>query len=59
MDANSGSDNEDGGWIQWFWDLDGNEFLLEVDEEYIRDQFNLYGLKQKVKNYDLAMEMIL
>jgi casein kinase II subunit beta len=30
-----------------------------VDEEYIRDTFNLYGLKQKVKNYNEAMKMTL
>lgn len=37
----------EGGWIQWFCSLEGNEFLVEVEEEFIRDQFNLYGLKHK------------
>ena len=59
MEQFSDSANEDGGWIQWFCDLDGNDFLLEVDEEYIRDQFNLFGLRVKIKNYDKAIEMIL
>ncbi|GIX63715.1 casein kinase II regulatory subunit protein [Babesia caballi] len=45
-------------WIQWFTALEGHEILLEVDESYIRDQFNLCGLKT-MKNYDSAMEMIL
>ncbi|GBE60734.1 casein kinase ii regulatory subunit [Babesia ovata] len=45
-------------WIQWFTSLEGHEFLLEVDEAYIRDQFNLCGLKT-MKNYDSAMDMIL
>ncbi|GFE54911.1 casein kinase II regulatory subunit [Babesia ovis] len=45
-------------WIQWFTSLEGHEFLLEVDESYIQDQFNLCGLKS-MKNYDSAMDMIL
>jgi casein kinase II subunit beta len=32
------------GWIRWFCSLEGHEFLAEVDEEFIKDQFNLYGL---------------
>ena len=31
-------------WIQWFCSIDGHEFLAEVDPEFVRDQFNLYGL---------------
>lgn len=30
-----------------------------MDEEYIRDAFNLYGLKSKLENFDKAMEMVL
>ena len=32
------------GWIQWFCSLEGHEYMVEVDEAYIRDPFNLYGL---------------
>lgn len=39
------------GWIQWFCSLEDHQFLCEVDEDYIRDQFNLYGLKQKFNYY--------
>jgi len=49
----------DGGWIQWFCSLEGHEFFAEVDEDYIRDNFNLYGLKAKVNHYNDAMDMIL
>ena len=32
------------GWIQWFCSLEGHEYMVEVDDAYIRDPFNLYGL---------------
>ena len=39
----------EGGWIQWFCSIDGNEFLVEIDEQFIHDQFNLYGIKHKIE----------
>ena len=36
------------GWITWFCEIEGHEFFVEVDEDFIRDPFNLYGLKQKI-----------
>lgn len=42
-------DSESGaGWIGWFCDLEGHEFFVEIDEEYIRDNFNLHGLRERV-----------
>lgn len=49
----------DSGWIPWFCGLKGHEFLAEVDEEYIRDNFNLYGLRVRFENYEHALDMIL
>jgi len=46
-------------WISWFVSIPGNEFFLEIDEEYIRDNFNLYGLRQMFQYYDHALELIL
>jgi len=31
-------------WIQWFCSLEGHEFLAEIDESFIRNHMNLYGL---------------
>eukprot|EP00444_Apocalathium_aciculiferum_P021942 CAMPEP_0183434512 /NCGR_PEP_ID=MMETSP0370-20130417/63439_1 /TAXON_ID=268820 /ORGANISM="Peridinium aciculiferum, Strain PAER-2" /LENGTH=276 /DNA_ID=CAMNT_0025621209 /DNA_START=38 /DNA_END=866 /DNA_ORIENTATION=+ len=49
----------DSGWIQWFCGLKGHELCAEVDEEYARDNFNLYGLRARFQFYDHALEMIL
>ncbi|KAF4718389.1 hypothetical protein FOZ63_004130, partial [Perkinsus olseni] len=49
----------DCGWIAWYCSLKGHEMFAEVDEDYIRDAFNLYGLRAKVQFYDHALEMIL
>ena len=46
-------------WITWFAAQPGNEYLLEIDEEFVRDNFNLYGLRPLFHYYDHALEMIL
>lgn len=50
-----------GGWIQWFCSLEGHDFLVEIEEEYIKDFFNLYGLKKRFKTdrYSTCIKMIL
>lgn len=53
------SDDDDLTWIQWFCSLQGNEFFVEVDEDYIQDDFNLTGLRALVPNYDYALDLIL
>ena len=32
------------GWINWFCTLEGHEYLVSVDEEFINDPSNLHGL---------------
>lgn len=46
MDPNSddGDIAIQGGWVQWFCALEGHEFLVEVEEEFLSDKFNHYGL---------------
>jgi len=60
MSGESSYDSQiSGGWISWFCSLEDHNFLCEVDEEFIRDNFNLYGIKQKFNHYNEALEMIL
>ena len=35
------------------------ETFVEVDEDFIQDSFNLYGIKQLIPRYDDALDMIL
>jgi casein kinase II subunit beta len=42
------------GWIQWFCGLDDHLFFCEINEEYIKNEFNLYGLKKRVNRYAYA-----
>ena len=37
----------------------GNEFLCEVSEDFIRDEFNLYGLSLQVPFYSRAISIII
>lgn len=55
----SETDSDSLGWIQWFCSLEDHHFFIELDEDYIRDTFNLYGLRQRIENYDEALKMIL
>jgi len=59
MSETEESNYTEGGWIQWFCSIEDHLFFCEVDEDYIRDSFNLYGLKKMFTRYNDALEMIL
>jgi len=49
----------DMSWIEWFCKLKENVFFILVDEEYIRDDFNLTGLNLLVTHFRRALDIIL
>lgn len=46
-------------WISTYCSLLGHEYLAEVSEDFIEDDFNLTGLSSQVPMYKEALEMIL
>eukprot|EP00002_Diphylleia_rotans_P003496 TRINITY_DN1240_c0_g1_i2.p1 TRINITY_DN1240_c0_g1~~TRINITY_DN1240_c0_g1_i2.p1 ORF type:complete len:179 (-),score=38.65 TRINITY_DN1240_c0_g1_i2:221-757(-) len=46
-------------WIQTFLSLDGNEFFVEVADDFIRDDFNLTGISAVIPYYRHALEILL
>ncbi|KAJ6237296.1 casein kinase ii subunit beta [Anaeramoeba flamelloides] len=45
-------------WPEWFCDLDNHEFFCEIEDEYLMDDFNFYGLKKYFKNYPFLLDTI-
>ncbi|CAD8065366.1 unnamed protein product [Paramecium sonneborni] len=58
MSESSISVNEN-GLIKWYCNLEDHHFFCEIDEFFIADQFNLYGLKQSFDHIEDALQMIL
>lgn len=53
------TDDEPLSWISWFCEKPGNIFFCQVDFEYIESSFNLYGLKEEVKDFKRSRRTIL
>ncbi|KCV68949.1 hypothetical protein H696_04368 [Fonticula alba] len=61
-DCDSEGDSEGASnvrWISRFLNKPENEFLCEVDFDFINDRFNLTGLHHEVQNYRQAYEVLL
>ena len=47
FDNISDDDSAPNGWVKWFCSLEGHDFLVEVEESFMKDAFNLQGLKRQ------------
>ena len=54
MNVSSSGFLKEDSWISWFCGLPGNEFFCKIDEAYIKDKFNLFGLDEKVPHFRFA-----
>jgi hypothetical protein len=50
-DGNKYNDYSDGGIISTFCQLEGNDFFVEISEEFLENRFNLYGIPKHIKNF--------
>lgn len=55
----SSTSSVESGWTRNFCKLKGNEFLCEVDDEFILDRFNLTGLGHDIQNAQEAYDIII
>ena len=46
-------------WISWFCSLEDHQFFCEVEEDFVRESFNIYGLDKLFSKFNQAIEMIL
>jgi hypothetical protein len=46
------NDFSEGGFIASFCQLEGNDFFVEIDEEFLLNRSNLYGIAKNFKNYE-------
>lgn len=46
-------------WVEWFCSTPQGKYFVQIDQNFIRDGFNFYGLRQYIQsNYKYAVEMI-
>jgi len=46
------NDYSEGGFIASFCQLDGNEFFVEIDEEFLISRSELFGIARNFKNFE-------
>ena len=51
-DKNKYNDYSDGGGIiPTFCQMEGNEFFVEISEEFLKNKFNLFGIPKHFKHF--------
>ncbi|KAJ6241247.1 casein kinase ii subunit beta [Anaeramoeba flamelloides] len=54
----SSSDSSLLSWAEWFCDLDDHEWFCIINEDYLMDNFNFYGLQKYIKNFSYTIDLI-
>ena len=50
--------SDESGFIGSFCQLEGNDFFVELDPEFVEKRSNLYGIASNFKNYELLFLVI-
>lgn len=46
-------------WIDWFLSKPENQLFVRIDDDYIHNIYNFYGIKQKISNFQASYELLL
>jgi len=58
-DSSSSDYSDEETAIEWILTQPGNQLLVRVDEDYIEDSFNLYGLNKVIPNFRDTVRLLL
>ena len=50
--------SEPQSWVDWFLSTPRGSIFVKIDEEYLANTFNFYGIRQKVPNFKICLELI-
>jgi casein kinase II subunit beta len=45
-------------WVRWFLDSPNGALFIEIDPQYLNNNFNLYGIRQKVPYFCQALTLV-
>ncbi|OHT17514.1 Casein kinase II subunit beta' [Tritrichomonas foetus] len=45
-------------WVDWFLSQSFSQYFVRIDDEYLKNIENYYGLRQKVSNFYIAFKLI-
>jgi casein kinase II subunit beta len=59
FDSSSSDFSDDETCIEWLLSQEGNHILCRIEEDYIEDNFNLYGLNKIIPNFRESIRLLL
>lgn len=46
------------GWVDWFLAQPGHQFFVRIDDSFLQNMYNYYGIKQKVDHFQEAYQLL-